>query len=83
MNMTRINQLVNVNAFYFTGSRQMRSFPRSIEFGTTNCTFKDGMQYLVRQGQHVVRLFDMSDGNTVYRLRNENDTWMLVGTRPM
>lgn len=80
--MTRMDQLVNVNAFYFAGGRQMRSFPRSIEFGTTHCTFKDGMQYLVRQGQHVVRLFDMSDGSLIYRLRNENDTWTLVGTRP-
>jgi len=80
--MTSINQTVTVNAFYFAAGRRMRTFPRSIEFGATNCTFKDGMQYLVRQGQHVVRLFDMSDGDLIYRLRNENDTWTLVGTRP-
>ena len=80
--MTVINQSVNVNAFYFAGTREMRSFPRSIEFGSTNCTFKDGIQYLVRQGHNVVRLFDMTDGQMVYRLRNENDAWTLVGTRP-
>jgi hypothetical protein len=80
--MTLINQSVSVNAFYFAGTREMRSFPRSIEFGSTSCTFKDGMQYLVRQGHHVVRLFDMTDGDKIYRLRNENDAWTLIGTRP-
>ena len=43
--------------------------------------FKDGLQYVVQKGQNVVRLFDMNDGDHTYRLRLENDTWTLVGTR--
>ncbi len=81
--MELINHIVNVNAFYFHRSHsQLRSFPKQIEFGTTCCTFKDGIQYLVKNGERIIRLFDMSDGTTTYRLRLENDEWMLVGTRP-
>ena len=80
--MELINSIVNVTAFSFHRGREFRSFPREIEFGTTRCTFKDGFQYLVKSGERVIRLFDMTDGTTTYRLRNENDEWMLVGTRP-
>lgn len=80
--MTMINSIVNVNSFYFQKGRDFKSFPRQIEFGTTRCTFKDGFRYLVKNGERVVQLFDMTDGQTTYRLRNEDDEWMLVGTRP-
>ena len=84
--MELINHIVNVNSFYFHQSRnhskQLRTFPRQIEFGTTRCTFKDGFQYLVKNGERIVRLFDMTDGQMTYRLRYEDDQWMLVGTRP-
>ena len=79
--MHTINQPVNVNAFYFQNSRGLRSFPRQIEFGDTRCTFQDGLQYLVRKGQHVIKFFDMNDGQTTYRLRLEDDNWTLIGTR--
>ncbi len=80
--MNSINEIVNVNAFYFLKGRQFRMLPKQIEFGNTRCTFEDGFQYLVRKGQHVIKLFDMTDGRTIYRLRLENDSWTLVGTRP-
>ncbi len=81
--MESINSIVNVSAFYFHRSpHSLKSFPRQIEFGNTRCTFKDGFQYLVKNGERMVRLFDMTDGQTTYRLRNENDSWVLVGTRP-
>lgn len=80
--MNLINTIVNVNAFYFHKGQNLKSFPRSIEFGNTVTTFKDGFQYLVEQGGHAVRLFDMNDGRTTYRLRYEDDQWTLVGTRP-
>lgn len=79
--MYAINQIVNVNAFYFLNGQGLKSFPREIEFGNTRCTFTDGLQYLVQKGQNVVKLFDMTDGRTTYRLRLENDTWTLVGTK--
>jgi hypothetical protein len=38
------------------------------------------MQYLVRHGKKLVKLFDVTDGSTQYRLRLEDDCWTLVGT---
>jgi acetylglutamate synthase len=80
--MSYINETVNVNAFYFENSfGQLKTFPREIEHGNERLTFKDGLQYLVHQGKHAVRLFDMDDGEQTYRLRLENDIWTLVGRR--
>ena len=82
LNMSYINETVNVNAFYFaTSFGQLKTFPRQVELGSKSLTFKDGLQNVVQKGQNVVRLFDMNDGDHTYRLRLENDTWTLVGTR--
>lgn len=82
MNMSFSNQPVNVNAFYFaTSFGQLKTFPRQIELENKRLTFQDGLQYVVQKGQNVVRLFDMSDGEHTYRLRQENDQWTLVGAR--
>lgn len=80
--MNLMNTIVNVNAFYFHKGEDLKTFPRSIEFGNSRTTFKDGFQYLVQKGGHAIRLFDMSDGHLTYRLRLEDDQWTLVGTRP-
>ncbi len=79
--MDAINQTVNVSAFYFRGQKALRSYPREIELGSERFTFNDGLQYVVQRGRHVVKLFDMTDGHTTYRLRQEDDIWTLVGTR--
>lgn len=76
-----INQTVNVNAFYFQNSRGLRSFPKEMEFDNVRYTFNDGLQYIVGKGDHAVRLYDMTDGRTTYRLRLQDGTWTLVGTR--
>ena len=80
--MTRINQNVEVNAFYFSTGRSFKSFPARVTLGDTQYTFKSGLQMLVRRGEDVVRLFNMTDGLTNYRLRHENDTWTLIGFEP-
>jgi hypothetical protein len=76
-----INQEVNVQAFYFAGA-QMKTFPRSIEYGGRDVTFLSGLRYLVQRGAEAVRLFDMSsnDGLT-YRLQQTGDNWTLLGTK--
>ena len=80
--MSYINETVDVNAFYFkAGSGTLKTFPRQVELHNKKLTFNDGLQYLVKTGQHVVRLFDMNDGEQIYRLRLENDIWTLVGTK--
>lgn len=80
--MSYVNETVNVNAFYFANSfGSLRTFPREIELNNKKTTFSDGLQYLVQKGQHVVRLFDMNDGEQTWRLRYENNVWTLIGTR--
>lgn len=77
-----INAPVNVSAFYFAG-KEMRTFPRSIEYSGQAITFLNGLRYLVQRGQaEAVRLFDMSgaDGQT-YRLQQNGDSWTLLGTK--
>jgi hypothetical protein len=80
--MTRINKTVNVNAFYFMKGRDLglKSYPKQMEVDNDRYTFTDGLQYVLRKGQHVVKLFDMTDGRTTYRLRLEDDNWTLVHT---
>lgn len=93
--MNAINQIINVDAFYFEEDKptvsgrsskrkainQVKTYPRRIQFGNTQYTFNDGLQCLIRKGQRVVRLFDMTDGRTCFRLKLENDEWTLLGTR--
>jgi len=76
-----INAPVSVSAYYFAG-RDMRTFPREIEFGGGSVTFMSGLRYLVQRGADAVRLFDMSasDG-LVYRLQQTGDSWTLIGTK--
>lgn len=82
MNMSYINETVNVNAFYFaTSFGKLRTFPRQVEHGGQSLTFQDGLQYLVQKGQHAVRFFDMNDGKHTYRLRCENNVWTLIGAK--
>lgn len=78
-----INQTVDVSAYYFQNGRGLRSFPRQIEWDNNRYTFNDGLQYVVGKGSRAIRLFDMSDGSTTYRLRLQSGIWTLVGTRSL
>ena len=77
-----INKEVSVSAFYFKNNVKsgsgMRSYPRAIELDGTEVSFADGLSYLVRKGQQIVRLFDMTDGDNTYRLRNTGSEWTLI-----
>ncbi len=85
MDLFPINKEVEVNAFYFAREQKnqnLKSFPKQIELDGSAVTFvESGLQYLVRTGQQLVRLFDMNDGQTTYRLRNEGTNWTLVGMK--
>ena len=78
--MTMINKTVDVNAFYFTGNKDLKTFPRQIQFGNRQYTFKDGLSRLVQRGQKMFELFDMTDGQTTFRLARLNDEWRLIAT---
>jgi len=76
-----INTPVNVSAYYFAG-RDMKTFPRQIEYSGQAITLTSGLRYLVQRGAQAIKLFDMSgsDGLT-YRLEQTGDTWTLLGTK--
>ncbi|HUC86860.1 MAG TPA: hypothetical protein VMR75_00840 [Candidatus Saccharimonadales bacterium] len=82
--ISRINKEVNVNAFYFNQHKDFKTFPKQIEFDGTNYTFiENGLRLLVQKGQQFVELFDMSDGRSTFRLRQEAGHWTLVGIKAL
>lgn len=77
------NQEINVTAFYF---QQSRCFPRRIEFEGSELSFlENGLRCLVQKGQDLVQIFNMSDGQKLYRLSFEpgNRTWKLLSSRTL
>lgn len=78
--MSYINQTIDINAFYFAGQKG-RMFPRQIQLGDEQYNFEDGLQYIVKKGQRVVKFFDMNDGNKTFRIACEDGNWTLVGTK--
>ncbi len=80
------NQNIEITAVYFRGRKgeqRLESYPRRMVMNGQEYTFlESGMRYLVRKGQQLIRLFDMSDGQNQYRLRVDNDNhWTLVGVK--
>ncbi len=79
---TAVNKEVEINAFTFTNKQAFRSIPKTITVDERRYSFIDsGLRYLVQRGQHLIRLFDMTDGQSTYRLRNEDDHWTLVSIK--
>jgi hypothetical protein len=77
MTKTVINKPVQVSAVTF--SRQFEPMPRRIEFEGRTLTFiGEGIRFLIKNNGHITRLFDMSDGDAEYRLRQEDQNWTLV-----
>ena len=76
-----VNKEVNITAVYFQGRRKLTSFPKRMEFNGREYTFAEsGLQYLIQKGQQLVQVFDMSDGESNYRLKFDNGQklWTLV-----
>ncbi len=80
--MTRtINKEVNITALYFRNKRQLKSFPKRMEFDGQLFEFQEsGLQYQIIRENEDLRLFDMTDGSSNYRLRFDYKklTWTLV-----
>lgn len=77
---TPINKEVNITAWSFRNRSKLVSFPQRMEYEQQEYTFADGLRYLVQKGKTIVQLFDMTDGNSNYRLRydTQEQTWTLV-----
>lgn len=77
---------IEITSVYFrnrAGGQRFESFPKRMLLDGREYTFAEsGMRYLVRKGQELVKLFDVSDGQTQYRLRlDEQSHWSLVSTK--
>jgi hypothetical protein len=83
-NTKTINQEVNINAFYFKSREQhLASFPKQMEYAGRQYYFQGGaLRYLVKKGQQLIQLFDVSDGEATFRLRQTGDEWRLVSVKP-
>jgi hypothetical protein len=77
-----INREVEINAFTFSTKKGFQSIPQIITVDNHRYSFVDsGLRYIVQQGHHLIRLFDMTDGKSTFRIRNENDQWTLVSIK--
>lgn len=83
-NTKTIDQEVNISAFYFKNRQaHLTSFPKQMEYAGRQYYFQGGaLRYLVRKGQQLVQLFDVSDGQETFRLRQAGDEWRLVSVKP-
>jgi hypothetical protein len=80
-NRVSINKEVAVTAVYFRNSKELKSFPKRMEFDGREYTFlESGLRYLVQKGHQLVQVFDMTDGIADYRLRFDGNQklWTLV-----
>jgi hypothetical protein len=83
-NNTFAGEDITITGLYFQNKRGLKAFPRRMEYHGDTYTFRDGLQYLVRKGQEVTRIFDMTDGEAQYRLQSdaEQNNWTLLGISP-
>lgn len=77
---------IQITSVYFRSNpaqRRYESYPKKMVYEGREYTFlEDSLRYLVRKGQELVRLFDVSDGQTNYRLRVDGaNRWTLVGMK--
>ena len=78
-------QEIAVTSFYFAKGNINKSFPRRIETqeGTQINFIENGLRCVVQKGQDLVQIFNMTDGQKLYRLGFEpsNNSWKLLSTR--
>lgn len=70
--LQQIDKEVTITAVYFGSNKQtIKTFPKSIECDNTTYTFSEGLKLVIQKGQELVNIFDMTDGQAHYRLRND------------
>lgn len=77
---TSINEGVNITAWYFRNRRQIATYPKRMEYNGRSYTFSDGLQYSITKAGSLTRIFDMTDGQSSYRLKCDagQSDWTLV-----
>ena len=74
-----INEEITVTAVSFR--RNFDAIPSRIEYKGRAYTFRDaGIRYLIKSGDRISQLFDMTDGTSNFRLRHDSGAtgWTLV-----
>jgi hypothetical protein len=77
---------VEVNSVYFrsnSSNKRFESYPKSMIYEGREYNFlEDSLRYLINSGQKLIKLFDVSDGATQYRLKlDEANHWTLINSR--
>jgi hypothetical protein len=80
MAKTILNREVDVTALYFTNKNgQLKSFPKRIEYdGNYHQFVESGLQMLIQTANGMVRVFQMTDGQSDYQLRQDQNKWTLI-----
>lgn len=88
VNRRLINEEVTVTGMYFRSSnpddRHIKGYPKRMEYEGREYTFvESGLRYLLRKGQELFEVFDMTDGMRDFRLKYDTDqhVWTLVGMK--
>ncbi len=79
-----INQEVTVTSVYFRPGRDIKGYPKRMEYKGREYTFvESGLRCLIKKGQQLFEIFEMTDGCRDYRLKFDPAAhiWTLVGTR--
>jgi hypothetical protein len=85
---TITNKEIEITSVYFRNNptkQRFESYPKRMVYEGREYTFvESGMHYLVRKGQELIKLFDVRDENTLYRLRlDSQNQWTLVNMRAL
>ena len=77
---------IQITSVYFRNNpekKRLESYPKRMVYEGREYNFvESGMRYLVQKGQELIRLFDVSDGQTLYRLRLDGQNhWTLVNMK--
>ena len=75
------NKEVVVDAVYFQNQNSnLKSYPKHMVVDGQGVTFKAGLERVAREGQRLVSLFEMTDGERRYRLKldQEAQAWKLL-----
>lgn len=83
---TPVNQTVEITSLAFARrprDSQLEAFPKRMIWEDREYSFAEiGMHFLVKKGQELIRLFDVSDGQNDYRLKCDSlGQWTLVSMR--
>ena len=79
MTKTTIGKPVTVTAVRF--GKNFEPVPQRIEFeGRTISFIDEGLRYCIKRGSEITRLFDLSDGESLFRIKEEAAThsWNLL-----